>query len=409
MILRALNLLEPSGGFADHASQVFTALSGRDSLSYRADHYLRATGVEVLGGRVRAKGAVGELSYPLAVARAGDYRVRLRLAGNPDAPAETEIARFGSAKPQKSFTVVPAAATGWVQAGSTHLDPGAYTASVLLPAGAELEYLEVSPPCVNSIEPLSGWQPTAVTSTEDVAVTALKALDLEPELPPAAAPLELTGADLRVEEPARVAVPASLSPLEERELKAGTGWLRAVALVSLPESGTYTLSVFGSLGTGQSWVADACRRSILCPSEAASPRWRPVLTGVFAAGRHSFGVTLSPGASVGSLRLERKKDSGSDYLATLRRLGFEPGPDGPISRDKAVEARGFLERRQALRGEVGCGDIVRPGALAAAAVALAQPPIPTGPLTPPGVSGPTQPPLVPPVLPPQDVASPVRP
>jgi hypothetical protein len=260
---------------------------------------------------------------------------------------------------------------------------------------------------VNSIEPLPGWKPTAVASTEDVAVTALRALDLEPELPPAAPPIVLSGSDLRVEEPAAVAIPAALSPLEERELKAGAGWLRAVAVVTIPEPGTYTLSVFGMLGAGQRWEADACRRSILCPSEGAGARWRPVLTGVFGGGRHSFSVTLGPGASVGSLRLERKKASAADYLATLRRLGFEPGPDGPITRDKAVEARSFIEHRRALREAATCGDIVRPGVLAAN-VALAEPPIAAG-VPARGSAGPVQPPLAPPVVPPQQIASPVLP
>src|SRR5258708_5813975 len=58
MILRALDLLQSSGGFADQASQVFTTLSGRDSLSYRADRYGKAAGIEVLDeprpGRARA-------------------------------------------------------------------------------------------------------------------------------------------------------------------------------------------------------------------------------------------------------------------------------------------------------------------------------------------------------------------
>src|SRR5258708_12342428 len=229
MLLRALDLLQPSGGFADQASQVFTTLSGRDSLSYRADRYVKADGIEVLDEprRVRAKGAVGEVTYALGVARGGDYGVGLHLAGSPETPAEAEISRFGEAKPETSFTVVPASVPGWVQAGTTHLDPGAYTASVLLPRGAVLDYVEVSPPCVNSIEPLSGWQPTAVTSTEDVAVTVVKALDVEPELPPAAPPIELAGAAFRVEDPARVALPPSLSPLQHRHLKPGTGWLPA--------------------------------------------------------------------------------------------------------------------------------------------------------------------------------------
>src|SRR5258708_4773623 len=92
MLLRALALLQPSGGFADQASQVFTTLSGRDSLSYRADRYVKADGIEVLDEprRVRAKGAVGGSTYPLAVARGG--------AGGGGVPRLPESARGARAQ-----------------------------------------------------------------------------------------------------------------------------------------------------------------------------------------------------------------------------------------------------------------------------------------------------------------------
>ena len=39
-------------------------------------------------------------------------------------------------------------------------------------------------------------------------------------------------------------------------------------------------------------------------------------------------MVLADGAIVERVRIERKKDGAPDYVATLRRLGFDPGPDG---------------------------------------------------------------------------------
>lgn len=406
MVLRALDLLDSATQVSDQASQVFTTLSWKNSLSFRADRYVKGQGVEVMGTgserRVRATGEVGEVAYPLAVVRGGDYRVRLRLAGRPAAPAEAEIREVGAASPTTSFTVVPAAVAGWVDAGTAHLDPGAYSASVLLPRDTELQDVEFAPPCLNSIEPIGGWKATAITRTEDVAVTVLKALELESELPPADLPIERAGSELQAED---MAVPAAAGAgLEESTLKAGPQGLSAGVFVDLPEAGLYTLSVFGAFGGGQSWLADACRKAVVCPDAAeTTARWHTVLTGQFAAGSHYFDVTLGPGASVGRLKVERKKDSVADYEATVRRLGLDLGPEGPITRDKAVEAMDFIKRRRSLSPVSFCGDIVRPGVLAAS-TQLAEPgqvPAPGQPLSPGAPVLPNQPP----VLPPQQPAS----
>src|SRR5206468_6525004 len=188
-----------------------------------ADLDAQGAGVDVFTGddgtrRVRASEPVGSVVYPLAVARGGDYRMRLRLAGAGE--TEAEVMPLGKETPIQSFRVVPAAAPAWVDAGSTHLDPGAYNAAVLIPRGSILEFVEFAPPCVRPIEPRGGWQPTAVATTDDVALTTLQAVDLESELPPAAMPLEWRGADLRVEESSPVLTTAA--GLEEGTFHAGT-------------------------------------------------------------------------------------------------------------------------------------------------------------------------------------------
>jgi hypothetical protein len=362
MMLRGLDLLRDQPGINDTATQAFATLSGRESRAWPAPQYVRAQRIEGLDAegrkRIRPAGGIGEAVYAFGVARGGDYRLRLHLAG-PGA-AEAELTPAGSDEVLRSFSVPAVATMGWVDAGSLHLDPGAYEATVLLPEGSQLEFVELAPPCLHPIEPRGGWKPTAVASTEDVAVTVLQALDLESELPPAATPLEYRGSDLQLEDGSR-AVEVS----GEGGFRGGPNGSRVVLVVDIPETGLYSLSVFGTATGGQRWLADGCRTSQLCPSVDPVARWRDVLTGVFPKGRHYFSASLGPDTVVERLRFEQKKDTPADYLATAQRLALELGPEGPIARERAEEARRFLESRRSQRERDLCGDILRPGTLVA--------------------------------------------
>lgn len=407
MLLRGLEMNE-AVRVSTQASQVFSALSWRDSLTFPADHYVRADGVAVAergGVRMVAAGeGTGQVVYPLTVVRGGDYQMRVRLAGAPDRPAAAEIVPMGGAAAPKTLTFVPTPAAEWVRGGAAHLDPGAYTATVLLPQGSSLEYVEVAPPCLNPIEPIGGWKPAAVTTVDDVAVTVLKALDLENELPPADSPLERTGGDFQVEASAALAAGAGQG-FETLTLRADREGIRAVLSVDLPEAGLYTLSAFGVTGAGQRWLADGCRKAVLCPSEGAG--WRVVMSQSFAAGRHTFTVALADGAVVERVRLERKKERVTDYLATLRRLGFDPGPEGPVTRDKAVAAMRFTQDQRRTLVVRLCGDVVLPEP-DAPMLQVAQAGAPA-PATAAAAANPPPPPIDSALLPPQLTASPVMP
>ena len=392
MLLRAVEMeraVTPSSSDA----QVFATLSWKSSLAFRADAYLRGDGVDVVGAagarRVVATSAAGEVAYPLAVMTGGDYRLRVRMAGNPAAPASAEITPLGGRGPAATFTLVSSSLTGWVDAGAAHLDPGAYTASLLLPAGTSLENLEVAPPCTEAIEPPGGWRSRAVTRAEEVAVTAVKALDKESELPAADSPIEVHASSMKATRGAAASVAAlgAAPATDGLWLKAGPRGLQAIVFVDLPAAGLYSLSVFGDAGAGQSWKADACRKAVWCgaaaPAPSGAPAWHALMTAAFGSGRHFFNVTLAPGATVERLRAERKNDSPGDYVATLRRIGFDVGAGRPISRVRAVDAMQFIrEHRREMAGT--CGDIV-PSQVADGG--LAQPAPLAGPGAAPGFSG----------------------
>jgi hypothetical protein len=410
MLLRALDMTDAVRTSAQ-ASQVFATLAWRDSLSYPADRYLRAEGVSLReeGGQpvLAATAGPGEVTYAVAVVQPGNYSLRARLAGEPGTPATAEVQPLAGGRALKAFSLVPGAEIGWVFAGWTHLDPGAYAAQFLLPTGCMLSQVEIAPPCVNPIEPPGGWRPTGVTTSQDLAVTVIKALDLEHELPPSAAPIEITGDQFQVEAPpGAVEDRAKASGLEVMTLRAGPDGLRAVVSFDLPEAGLYSVTAFVTPGAGQRWLTDGCRKATVCPASRSG--WRPIMSQDFAAGRHTLVLTLGESAALERLRAERKKSEPSDYVSTLRRRGFEPGPDGPVARDRALDAMRFIrEERRQLAAEL-CGDVPLeepPTALptqAAGATPIATQP----PRQPPGT---VLPPIGPPVVPPQPPASPTQP
>ena len=419
MLLRSLDMTD-AVRTSTQASQVFATLAWRDSLSYPADRYLRAEGAVVReeGGRPVLTAAAGpaEVSYALAVAQPGDYQLRARLAGQPGTPATAEVLPMAGGNAIKSFTMAPAAEMGWVYAGSTHLDPGAYAAEFLLPPGCTLTQVEIAPPCVNSIEPAGGWKPSAVTTSADLAVTALKAIDVEHELPPAATPIEIAGDQFQVEAPPQaVEDRAKATGLETMSLHAGRAGLRAIVAFELPDTGLYSISGFVSAGSGQRWLADGCRKAIVCPGQTSG--WRPILSQVFAAGRHTLVLTLGDGAVFERLRIEKKKSGPADYVAVLKRLGFDPGPDGPVARSRALDAVAFIrdQRRNVIASL--CGDRVpfeeTPTALPTQVAGSTATTPGTGGTGTGGATGgqgagqPSvpQPPVGPPMLPPQELAS----
>jgi hypothetical protein len=186
--------------------------------------------------------------------------------------------------------------------------------------------------------------------------------------------------------------------------------------LDLPESGLYAVSVLAATGGGIRFTADACRKSVLCPEPAGTQeaRWRQVFSGQFAGGRHFLTLNLGRGAAVQRIRVERKREASLDYIATLRRLGLDLGEERPISRAQAVEAMRFIRARRGLQELELCQDVIDREPTLVAVTGAGQPVVPPGPGGPgtgPGPGPGVDPidPLTPPVIPPQDIASPTVP
>jgi hypothetical protein len=417
LLLRSLEIGEAMRT-STQASQVFAMLAWRDSLSLPADGYQHADGLTVRreAGHavVSASLAPAEVTYALAVVQPGDYLLRARIAGPSGSPVTAEIAPVAGTGAPAVVTFAPAPALGWVFGGATHLDPGSYQVQFLLSPGCSLAHIEVAPPCLNPIEPPGGWHATGITTSEDLAVTAVKALDAEPELPPAASPIDVLGSEFLIEAP-REAIERRAQAANDparTALSASSGGLRAVASFELAEAGLYSFFALGAPGAGQRWLVDGCRKVVVCAGEGE--RWRPILTQRLAPGRHVLALTLGTGATLQHVRIERKKDAPADYVATLLRLGFVAGPPGPVTRAKALDAATFVrDRRRALLA-AKCGDpvMIEEAPPMLTAHAPSEPSERTSPQQPPPVKPPVtpvEPPIGPPILPPQPPATPTQP
>ena len=241
MILRGLDL-EESLNFTETASQAFAALSWRVSLALPADRYLRADGVTPVerdGVRGLRASETGEVSYHMPVVRSGDYRLRFRIGGDTGTQSFAEVAPWGGDQAVDEFAMDLTPQTQWVDAGSVYLTPGTYTTAVQLPRAGVLEYVELAPPCVNPIEPLRGWRPTAVATVQDVARTTLQAVDLEHELPPADTPIEYGGSAFQTTDTELMQIAAEVEG--STALVAGDEGKAAVLIFEIPEDGVYSI------------------------------------------------------------------------------------------------------------------------------------------------------------------------
>jgi hypothetical protein len=423
MLVRSLELesfLTPT----TQASVVFSLLSWKDSLSFSPEQAFASQAVAIVrrdnrSALVASEGS-GEVDFRLAIVRTGEYRIRARLSGDPGVESAAEITPVGGEIALRTFTIKPPLESTWIDVGSAHLDRGAYDATVAVPPGLALERLEVAPPCVNPIEPQGGWRTLALSSPSDLAVTAIKALNREDDLAPAETAAELKGTDMQIMGGAQVTTVAAGA--ESTWLRAGRGGLQAMLTIEPATDGLYAVSAYGTEGAGQRWLADGCQERVVCPPDKPSEaEWHPILTAHFTAGRHLLAVKLGSGATVQRIRIERKRETGDDYVAALRRAGFDVGTTDPVTRRTAIDLMSFIleQRRLGPRAEDRvCGDILRSDRDAGDATGRTVvdgygpppdlPPGIGGP--PPGTGGQLPPPVEPPIIPPgQDPASPTSP
>ncbi len=301
-----------------------TSLESGSSPTVRVD-------AQIDQGFIEAQGPAAEAMYRVSTIRPGEYGFRLKLA-NGGAVVKVGSAVFEAYQPENDFR--------WVDLDRVSLDPGDHTLSLLLNEGTRTQTIGVTPPCLISIEPNTGWQPLVPLTFSDLAVTVAQALDLEIGLPELGQETTIKGEEFTrlLEVPLEeTAEDGSPDPFW---LSSGNMLLTAETRFEISEPGLYTIEARYFSPKEIRWIVDGCLRVITCPVSAqGGVKWTSVVAIQLEAGSHDLTITMPPNASLDRLNIKQRDGSIEEYLGVASDEGFKLGDaDEPVSRRRAIAA-----------------------------------------------------------------------
>jgi len=198
-----------------------------------------------------------------------------------------------------------------VDLGEITLNAGMKELAIAMPANGSIDYIEFLAPPLVTIMPLNGWEPDAPLTYGDLAVTALRALNLQSLLP-------LQGESILIEAEESSAEKSFITDQRHLGEPHGGFWLRSGAgggLITLPfpveTAAVYTLnltaaaakSVTGILDDRDPWRADF----------PAYLQEKNIGTWFLAAGQHQLKIDLPPRGGVDLLTLVKRRSTATDY------------------------------------------------------------------------------------------------
>jgi hypothetical protein len=198
-----------------------------------------------------------------------------------------------------------------IDLGEITLTAGMKELTIAMPANGSIDYIELLAPPLAAIMPLNDWEPDAPLTHADLAVTALRALDLQSLLP-------LAGESLRIEAEESSADQAFRTDQRHLGEPQSGFWLRSGAgggVITLPfhveTTAVYTLnliaagakSLAGTLDEREPWRADF-------PPYLQE---RSIGTWFLPAGQHQLKIELPPRGGVDLLTLLQRRATAADY------------------------------------------------------------------------------------------------
>ena len=198
-----------------------------------------------------------------------------------------------------------------VELGKISLNAGVKELTILMPANGSIDYIEFLAPPLPTIMPLTDWAPDAPMTYADLAVTVLRALDLQGMLP-------LQGEKVLIEAEQGSADKSFLSDQRHLGVPHGDFWLRSGAgggVITLPfrvESGAVysldliaagTKSLTGTLDAREPWQVDF-------PPYLQE---RTIGSWFLPPGQHELSIELPPRGGVDLLTLVKRRSTAADY------------------------------------------------------------------------------------------------
>lgn len=199
-----------------------------------------------------------------------------------------------------------------IDLGETTLNAGMKELLIAMPANGSIDYIEFLAPSLVAVTPLTEWEPDAPLTYADLAVTVLRALDLQSLLP-------LSGTSILVE--AEESSADQSFRTDQRHLgepHAGF-WLRSGAgggVITLPfhieTAAVYTLNLTAAGAKSLSGTLDERE-----PWQADFPPYlkeNTIGTWFLSPGRHELKIELPARGGVDLLTLQKRRSTAEDYL-----------------------------------------------------------------------------------------------
>ncbi len=274
--------------------------------------------------------------------------IRARGRGGP---------QFWSVNQGASVMITPGEELDWREVGSFNLEAGEHEVTVAIPPGGVLDLFELVGSGSPAIEPPGGFDLLAPLTYGDKAVTIVRALNLENELPidggfyliREAELYDLGRGEFQVVED-REPGPSSLDKWVDPEER-----VRLSYIFEVPERGLYSIFSRGFGRFEEEWAIDlGVEKVITRPIDPEKFGWYPIATVFLDAGSHTLDALLPAGNGFDVFKIVRRRAGPGDYLQLLSDLGIQEGalPASPEAdhRDKrryelyrSVEAEDFSE------------------------------------------------------------------
>ncbi len=237
----------------------------------------------------------------------------------------------------------------WMEVGRFNLDPGEHKVEVSIPSGGVLDIFEIIAPGHSPIEPLGGFRPSDPLTYEDKAVTMVRALNLENELPIDDGFFLIRESELYDQVDGEYQVSSgeeSGKPSQGRWVKPSSG-SRIYFKFEVPEAGIYSIFSRGFGQFEEEWVLDrGSERVIFQPEDQDEFGWNPVFTVFLEAGPHTLEIRPEGDNGFDVFQILRHRSRGVDYLQLLSDLGFREGTLPPSQGEVGSEGRRYASYRE---------------------------------------------------------------
>jgi len=279
------------------------------------------------------------------------YTIRARNRG---------LSQFWTIDERGSVMISPEVDFKWMEVGEFNLKPGPHEIAVSIPSGGGLDIFELLTDSAPGIEPPGGFKPLDPLTYGDKAVTIVKALNLEDELPIDAGFFLILEAELYEKAEGQFQV----SEDEKPGGASGKKWLQSDGQVSavynfeIPERGLYTVKARGFGDRKEEWTFDLGEeKTVFTPASLSKFNWEPVTRIFFEPGPHTVEISLQEGNGADVIMIVRRRASAANYLQLLSDLGLQEGalPAKPTTAEarryqlyRAIEAEKYRE----ISGEV---------------------------------------------------------